>query len=315
MGSRPARCSRPSRRSTSRNGRGTTARACRTPKAPATPGTRDLWGATKDSINVVFAQLILEVGPDKVVQAAHDMGIESDLPAVPSLTLGTADVTPIEMASAYQTLANDGKHCEPYTVTKVVDADGVLYRHKPVVQAGRRTGDRAPGDRDAAGRRVRWNRHRGGAGVVAGGGQDRDDPGLHERLVRRVHAAGLDRGVGGFPRNARLALAVLRRFGVRRHARGADLARLHAAGHGRDAGRELPGAAGAPVGDGARRGRAASPSTHRTCSPRRTSRRSSRSSTPPTRRARSSHRPRREVHRSSSEDWSRSRSAAASPPR
>jgi membrane peptidoglycan carboxypeptidase len=60
------------------------------------------------------------------------MGIESDLPAVPSLTLGTADVTPIEMAAAYQTLANDGKHCESYAVAKVVDSDGVLYRHKPV---------------------------------------------------------------------------------------------------------------------------------------------------------------------------------------
>jgi membrane peptidoglycan carboxypeptidase len=59
------------------------------------------------------------------------MGIESELPAVPSLTLGTADVTPIEMASAYQTLANDGKHCESYAVAKVLDADGVLYRHKP----------------------------------------------------------------------------------------------------------------------------------------------------------------------------------------
>jgi penicillin-binding protein 1A len=94
-------------------------------------GYESLWGATKDSINVVFAQLILKVGPDKVVEAAHDMGIESELPAVPSLTLGTADVTPIEMASAYQTLANDGKHCEPYTVAKVADAQGVVYRHKP----------------------------------------------------------------------------------------------------------------------------------------------------------------------------------------
>jgi penicillin-binding protein 1A len=94
-------------------------------------GYESLWGATKDSINVVFAQLILEVGPDKVVKAAHDMGIGSELPAVPSLTLGTADVTPIEMASAYQTLANDGKHCESFAVAKVVDADGVLYRHKP----------------------------------------------------------------------------------------------------------------------------------------------------------------------------------------
>ncbi len=94
-------------------------------------GYENLWGATKDSINVVFAQLILKVGPDKVVKAAHDMGIESELPAVPSLTLGTADVTPIEMASAYQTLANDGKHCESYAVAKVVDAQGVVYRHKP----------------------------------------------------------------------------------------------------------------------------------------------------------------------------------------
>jgi penicillin-binding protein 1A len=94
-------------------------------------GYESLWTATKDSINVVFAQLILEVGADKVVQAAHDMGIESELPAVPSLTLGTADVTPIEMASAYQTLANDGKHCASYAVAKVVDADGVVYRHKP----------------------------------------------------------------------------------------------------------------------------------------------------------------------------------------
>ncbi|MFI5054591.1 MAG: penicillin-binding transpeptidase domain-containing protein, partial [Acidimicrobiia bacterium] len=93
-------------------------------------GYQDLWTATADSINVVFAQLILEVGPDNVVRAAHDMGIQSDLPAVPSLTLGTADVSPIEMASAYQTLANDGKHCDPFTVSKVLDDHGVLYRHK-----------------------------------------------------------------------------------------------------------------------------------------------------------------------------------------
>jgi penicillin-binding protein 1A len=95
-------------------------------------GYRNLWSATADSINVVFAQLIIQVGPENVVKAAHDMGITSELPAVPSLTLGTADVTPIEMASAYETLANDGKHCESYAVAKVIDAEGVLYRHKPV---------------------------------------------------------------------------------------------------------------------------------------------------------------------------------------
>lgn len=92
-------------------------------------GYKNLWEATAESINVVFAQLILQVGPENVVKAARDMGIRSELPAVPSLTLGTAGVTPIEMASAYQTLANDGKRCDPYAVAKVVDATGVLYRH------------------------------------------------------------------------------------------------------------------------------------------------------------------------------------------
>ncbi len=97
-------------------------------------GYRNLWEATADSINVVFAQLILEAGPDAVVKAAHDMGIQTGLPAVPSLTLGTVDVTPIEMAGAYQTLANDGKHCEEYAVAKVGDDAGVLYRHKPACE-------------------------------------------------------------------------------------------------------------------------------------------------------------------------------------
>jgi penicillin-binding protein 1A len=95
-------------------------------------GYRNLWEATADSINVVFAQLILQAGPENVVKAAHDMGIQTELAAVPSLTLGTVDVTPIEMAAAYQTLANDGKHCESFAVAKVVDDDGVFYRHKAV---------------------------------------------------------------------------------------------------------------------------------------------------------------------------------------
>ena len=78
------------------------------------------------------------------------MGIESELPAVPSLTLGTADVTPIEMASAYQTLANDGKHCEPFAVAKVVERQRRAVPAQTVVQAGRLTRDRAPRDRDDA---------------------------------------------------------------------------------------------------------------------------------------------------------------------
>ncbi|MEA2556155.1 MAG: penicillin-binding protein, partial [Actinomycetota bacterium] len=93
-------------------------------------GQMNLWTAIAESINVVFAQLALQVGPDAIVTAANDMGITSTLAAVPSITLGTNSVSPLDMASAYQTFANDGIHCEPFAVTRILNSDGVLYRHK-----------------------------------------------------------------------------------------------------------------------------------------------------------------------------------------
>jgi penicillin-binding protein 1A len=99
--------------------------------AESGPGGRiDLWAATQDSVNVVFAQLALEVGPEAIVRAAHDLGVTSPLLAVPSITLGSNDVSPLEMASAYQTLANGGLHCEPFMVARVEDSAGLLYRHR-----------------------------------------------------------------------------------------------------------------------------------------------------------------------------------------
>jgi membrane peptidoglycan carboxypeptidase len=97
---------------------------------PGKGGYENLTIATAYSTNVVFAQLALDVGPSKIAQAAHEMGITSDLSVVPSITLGTSDVSPLEMASAYQTLANRGRHCVPFAVSRVEDAQGVLYRHK-----------------------------------------------------------------------------------------------------------------------------------------------------------------------------------------
>jgi membrane peptidoglycan carboxypeptidase len=94
-------------------------------------GYVSLYTATTDSINVVFAQLILDVGPAKVVKVAHQMGIESYLPAVPSLAVGAVGVTPIEHASGFQTIANGGVHCTPYTVEQIVDANGLVYQHRP----------------------------------------------------------------------------------------------------------------------------------------------------------------------------------------
>ncbi|MGZ4147758.1 MAG: penicillin-binding protein, partial [Actinomycetota bacterium] len=98
-------------------------------------GYIDLWTATQDSVNVVFAQLALDIGPSSIVDAAHTMGITAPLQAVPSITLGTEDVSTLDMASAYSTLANDGTHCAPFAIVRVdVPGGGTLYRHKPACE-------------------------------------------------------------------------------------------------------------------------------------------------------------------------------------
>lgn len=88
--------------------------------------------ATRASINTVFARLIWEIGAAKVVKVAHRMGITSALPAYPSIGLGSANVTPLEMASAYGTLATNGIHYKPMAITRVLDADGKeIYLGEP----------------------------------------------------------------------------------------------------------------------------------------------------------------------------------------
>jgi penicillin-binding protein 1A len=93
-------------------------------------GILSLTEATVDSVNCAYARLIKLVGPDKVVDVAHRMGITNHLDPILSLTLGTEPVTPLQMASAYSTLAADGVHHDPYFIDKVTGRDGtVLFNH------------------------------------------------------------------------------------------------------------------------------------------------------------------------------------------
>ena len=85
-------------------------------------GPTDLVDGTVHSVNTVYAQLVLQVGPDKAVALAHAAGITSDLPAEPSITLGAGDVSPLELADAYLTFARDGERVEPFAIAKVADA-------------------------------------------------------------------------------------------------------------------------------------------------------------------------------------------------
>jgi penicillin-binding protein 1A len=84
------------------------------------------------SINSVAVRLGQEVGIDRIVSTAHEMGIKSKLDPTPSLTLGASDVNLLELVGAYCTPVNDGKAIDPVLVTRIEDRDGnVLYESNP----------------------------------------------------------------------------------------------------------------------------------------------------------------------------------------
>ncbi len=94
-------------------------------------GTMTLIQATARSVNTIFAQLVTSVGPDSVVDIAGRMGIRTPLEPVCSITLGTQDVTPLDMTSAYSTLAARGIHHDPQAITAVKSStDEVLDKPK-----------------------------------------------------------------------------------------------------------------------------------------------------------------------------------------
>jgi penicillin-binding protein 1A len=99
---------------------------------PGTGGPTNLWDGIKYSVNVVFAQLINVVGPKRVVDVAHRMGITSPLTDYCPLTLGASPVSPLEMTTAYSTLANGGVHCQPFAISRIVAPDRTtVFRERP----------------------------------------------------------------------------------------------------------------------------------------------------------------------------------------
>ena len=95
-----------------------------------TSGMVSLEEATRKSVNTVFAQLASELGGEKLSSTANRIGIESELDPVISLTLGAGAVTPIELASAYSSFANNGYLAPTYLIDKITDSNGqILYQH------------------------------------------------------------------------------------------------------------------------------------------------------------------------------------------
>lgn len=98
-------------------------------------GPLSLRAALTQSVNTIAAQLIQAVGPQRVVMVARRLGIRSELAAVPSLALGSSEVTLLELTTAYAHLASGGNGVMPYAITEIRSKkdDDVLYEyHAPL---------------------------------------------------------------------------------------------------------------------------------------------------------------------------------------
>jgi penicillin-binding protein 1A len=80
--------------------------------------------AMAQSVNSITAQIMQELKAENVVEFAHRVGIQSKLDAVPSLCLGTSDVSLFEMVGAYSTFVNGGISTEPIFITRIEDKNG-----------------------------------------------------------------------------------------------------------------------------------------------------------------------------------------------
>lgn len=92
-------------------------------------GQVSLRTALAQSINTVAVRIYLEIGRQQVVSLAERLGITSNLHTLPSLALGTAEVTPLELAGAYVPFSNGGFTAEPHVISKVTTVNGtILYQ-------------------------------------------------------------------------------------------------------------------------------------------------------------------------------------------
>ena len=109
-----------------------------TPSGPWTPQNYDkefhgrvpIRQAIERSYNVATARLADNIGVQRVADVAKRLGVASPLPIVPSLALGTADVTPLEIARAYATIASGGIRPQTQTIEDLVDAHGVTRERR-----------------------------------------------------------------------------------------------------------------------------------------------------------------------------------------
>ena len=105
---------------------------CPTNSSDKYGGMRTLKNALANSKNTISAQLMDKVGPKPVADLARNLGIESFIPDVPAIALGTPDLSVYEMVGAYGAFANQGIYVKPTMITRIEDKNGaLLYQSNP----------------------------------------------------------------------------------------------------------------------------------------------------------------------------------------
>ncbi|MFY9243315.1 MAG: penicillin-binding transpeptidase domain-containing protein [Polaribacter sp.] len=95
-------------------------------------GSYSMYGALANSVNTVSVKIQLETGIQPVKKLAEKMGITATLPSVPSLVLGTGNISLIDMVTAYASISNGGRRIQPFAIERIEDDKGtVLYQAKP----------------------------------------------------------------------------------------------------------------------------------------------------------------------------------------
>lgn len=89
--------------------------------------------ALNHSINIPAIRLLTRLGASTVAEYAHRLGIHSSIPAVPSIALGTPEVTLLDLTSAYTAFSNMGIRVEPLAVLKVVDQNGIVLEENETI--------------------------------------------------------------------------------------------------------------------------------------------------------------------------------------
>jgi penicillin-binding protein 1A len=99
-------------------------------------GCYSIQGGLVHSINTVAAQVLKEVGVSETIGMARRLGIQSEIPSVPSIALGSAELRLDELTAAYGVFANAGYYREPVCILKIEDRQGnLVYAHQPSIES------------------------------------------------------------------------------------------------------------------------------------------------------------------------------------